>query len=87
MIIVVYIQKKTCPYRTNKVYFKGMVNKIIKSFVASCMVFVGWFILLLMGIVFRTAGESVGLSGNESVGCLFLLVFVLSYVSIRGLEK
>lgn len=64
-----------------------MIKRIYKSLAATCLLFSGVGIFLLVGIVFRLVGETLGYNGQESILALVIFVFAVSYVFIGRLEK
>lgn len=64
-----------------------MVNRVLKAFGLTCLVFLGIPTILAIGVVFRIMGESFGYHNGETIGLLFLTVFSASYVFIGRTEK
>lgn len=87
LIVFLLFSKNICLSPISKVYFKNMVNRILKAFSLTCLVFLSIPTILAIGVVFRIMGESFGYHNSEVIGLLFLVVFIASYVFIGRTEK
>ena len=64
-----------------------MVKRLLKAFGFTCLLFGLTLLILFVGILIRVVGESLGYHNGESIGFLFIVMFIVSYYVVKVTEE